>query len=153
MIRAVELLIRGAAVVAGMVVLAANASAANFFEKNIYLTGPRYDAVVPLCEDGWVLGRIQSRFAAKESRYWQSALQIAGFERVREIAFRPWRENAIPRRYCSAVALVTDGKKRPIYFSVIEDGGMIGFSWGVEWCVVGLDRNWAYNPACRAARP
>ena len=24
---------------------------------------------------------------------------------------------------------------------------MIGASWGVEWCVVGLDRNWAYNPA------
>ena len=24
---------------------------------------------------------------------------------------------------------------------------MIGMTWGVEWCVVGLDRNWAYNPA------
>jgi hypothetical protein len=23
----------------------------------------------------------------------------------------------------------------------------------VEWCVVGLDRNWAYNPSCKAARP
>ena len=30
---------------------------------------------------------------------------------------------------------------------------MIGSSWGVEWCVVGLDRNWAYNPACKMARP
>jgi hypothetical protein len=26
-------------------------------------------------------------------------------------------------------------------------------TWGVEWCVVGLDRNWAYNPACKMARP
>ena len=25
--------------------------------------------------------------------------------------------------------------------------------WGVEWCVVGLDRNWAYNPACKMAQP
>ena len=24
---------------------------------------------------------------------------------------------------------------------------MIGASWGVEWCVVGVDRNWANNPA------
>ena len=24
---------------------------------------------------------------------------------------------------------------------------------GVEFCVVGLDRNWAYNPACKAAGP
>ena len=30
---------------------------------------------------------------------------------------------------------------------------MIGMFWGVEWCVVGLDRNWAYNPACKMAKP
>ena len=30
---------------------------------------------------------------------------------------------------------------------------MIGMFWGVEWCVVGLDRNWAYNPACKMAQP
>jgi hypothetical protein len=26
-------------------------------------------------------------------------------------------------------------------------------TWGVEWCVVGLDRNMAYNPNCQMARP
>ena len=30
---------------------------------------------------------------------------------------------------------------------------MIGASWGVEWCVAGIDRNWAYNPTCRLAQP
>ena len=30
---------------------------------------------------------------------------------------------------------------------------MIGARWGVEWCVMGLDRNWAHNPACEMARP
>jgi hypothetical protein len=30
---------------------------------------------------------------------------------------------------------------------------MIGASWGVQWCVIGIDRNWAYNPECRAAAP
>ena len=33
------------------------------------------------------------------------------------------------------------------------DTGMIAASWGVEWCVVGLDRDWAYNPRCKMARP
>jgi hypothetical protein len=31
-----------------------------------------------------------------------------------------------------------------------------GHDWrdlGVEWCVVGLDRNWAYNTAYKMARP
>jgi len=30
---------------------------------------------------------------------------------------------------------------------------MIGQTYGVEWCVVGLDRNWAYSPSCKMARP
>ncbi len=49
--------------------------------------------------------------------------------------------------------MLNDGKPRTVEYSIIEDGGFAGFGPGVEWCVVGLDRNWAYNPACRAARP
>jgi hypothetical protein len=30
---------------------------------------------------------------------------------------------------------------------------MIGSTYGVEWCVVGFDRNMAYSPACKMARP
>jgi len=30
---------------------------------------------------------------------------------------------------------------------------MIGWGWGVEWCVVGLDRNLAYAPSCSVLRP
>ena len=72
---------------------------------------------------------------------------------MREIAFSPWAEGTIPRRFCSALALVSDGRKHAVYYSIGEDTGMIGSSWGVEWCVVGLDRNWAYNPRCKMARP
>ncbi len=129
------------------------APAANFLEKNFWMSGPRYDAVVPLCEEAGPLDVIQSRFAQKEGRFWESELRIVGFEKVHEIAFRPWVADAIPRRFCRAVALVNDGKKRPVYYSINEDTGLIGASWGVEWCVVGLDRNWAFNPACRMARP
>ena len=143
----------GFVLAAALMLSAAQANAANWFEMNYWLSGPRYDAVVPLCEDPAALGKIQSRFADKEGRFWQSNLQLVDFERVHEIAFRPWADGTIPRRFCGAVALVSDGKKRAIYYSIIEDAGMIGMTWGVEWCVVGLDRNWAYNPACRMARP
>ena len=30
---------------------------------------------------------------------------------------------------------------------------MLGIGYGIEWCVVGLDRNWAFNPLCKAAAP
>jgi hypothetical protein len=131
--------------------VAGQAQAANPLEKNFYLSGPRYDGNLPACETA--LGAISSQFADKESTFWNSALQIVGYDHVRETAFRPWQSDNIPRRFCSANAMLNDGKVRTVHFSIIEDGGLASFSDGVEFCVVGLDRNWAFNPACRAARP
>ena len=134
---------------------AAPADAASWLEKNFWLSGPRYDNVVPVCEDPAVLSKIMARFAERERAFWQSALFIVEIDRVRETAYRPWRgaPDAIPRRFCSGLALVSDTRARPIYYWIGEDTGFIGASWGVEWCVVGLDRNWAYNPGCRMAKP
>jgi hypothetical protein len=131
------------------------AQAANLLEMNFWLSGPRYDAVVPACQDPAVLNKIMARFAEKERAFWQSSLFIVDIDRVRETAFRPWRgaPDSIPRRYCSGVAMVSDTRARPVYYSIGEDLGWIGAGWGVEWCVVGLDRNWAYNPSCVQAKP
>ena len=134
-------------------VCAAPASAANWLELNFGLSGPRYDAVVPLCDTPAVIGQISSKFAEKEGVYWTSNLELVGIERIRETAFRPWAANTIPRRYCSAIVQVSDGRRTAVHYSIAEDTGMIGMTWGVEWCVVGLDRNWAFNPACKMARP
>jgi len=140
------------AVVAAMLP-AGPASAASIFELNFWLSGPRYDGVLPSCDSSLALHSISSKFAQKEGRFWNSNLTIQGYEQVREVAFRPWAPNTIPRRFCSAVALVSDGLKHPVHYSIAETTGMVGAAWGVEWCVVGLDRNWAYSPGCRAARP
>ena len=127
------------------------AEAANLFELNFGLFGPSYDGRVANCEAA--LPTITSQFQEKESNYWNSALQITGYDKVHETAFRPWQSDNIPRRYCSAEAMISDGKARTVHYSIIEDGGFAGYGRGVEWCVVGLDRNWAYNPRCRSARP
>ena len=131
----------------------ATGRAAGWLEKNIWLSGPRYDSDVPLCDEHGPLNKIVARFATKEGRFWNSALTIVGFEKIREVAWEPWSSGTIPRRYCTASVLVSDGKRHQINYLIIEDGGMISASYGVEWCVVGLDRDWAYNPNCRAARP
>jgi hypothetical protein len=137
---------------AGVAMLpAGSASAASIFELNFWLSGPRYDGDLPACEAA--LDTITLRFAQKEGRFWNSDLTIQAYEGVREVAFRPWAPNTIPRRFCTAVAHISDGLKHPVHFSIGETTGLIGASWGVEWCVVGLDRNWAYNPACKMARP
>jgi hypothetical protein len=141
----------GAALIA--IACSTSAGAASWSEKNLYLIGPRYDAVLPPCDEPSALATIRRRFATKEGRFWNSNLQIVNFDRIRETALRPWAEGSIPRRYCSGQALISDGRWRAVHYSIIEDGGMIGASWGVQWCVVGIDRNWAYNPACKMAKP
>jgi len=150
----VRSLVLGCAVAAAMAVSPVDqAPAANWLEMNFYLSGPRYEGVLPSCDADAALGKIVSRFNEKENKFWNTDLRILGFDKIRETAFRPWAANTIPRRYCSAVVDVSDGRKAPIHYSIAEDAGMIGMTWGVEWCVVGLDRNWAYNPACKMARP
>jgi hypothetical protein len=129
------------------------ARAAHWWEKNFWLSGPRYDRDLPACDYSAALDRIIRDFRTKEFRFWNSDLRIVGFEDIRETAWLPWAAQSIPRRFCSGTAVINDGLRHPIYYSIAEDTGMIGMDWGVEFCVAGLDRDWAYNPSCRAARP
>ena len=141
----------GTGILFGLLAFGHTAEAANPAELNFGLFGPRYDGRVKECEAA--LGTITSQFQEKESTFWNSSLQITAYGRIHETAFRPWQSDNIPRRYCSADVMLSDGKLRTVHYSIIEDGGFAGAGQGVEWCVTGLDRNWAYNPGCKAARP
>jgi hypothetical protein len=136
------------------VVPALNAArAATWLEKNFWMSGPRYTRDMPACDYPAALDRIFANFHTKEFNFWNSELRIVGVENIREIDTMPWAAQSIPRRYCSGTAVISDGAKHPIYYSIGEDTGIIGMDWGVNFCVAGLDRNWAYNPNCRSARP
>jgi len=134
------------------VVTASELRAANIFEKNFWLSGPRYNRDLPAC-DYPPLNRIIANFHTKEIRFWNSELRIVGIENIKETAMQPWAAQSIPRRFCSGTAVINDGARHPLWYSIAEDTGMIGMSWGVNFCVDGLDRNDAYSPACRAAKP
>jgi hypothetical protein len=127
--------------------------AASWLEKNFWLSGPNYSRDMPACDSAPALDRIIAHFQDKEATFWNSALQIVGIEDIRETAYLPWAAQSIPRRFCSGIALINDGRRQAIYYSIASGTGMIGMDWGVNFCVVGVDRNWAYNPACRAAKP
>jgi hypothetical protein len=129
------------------------ARAANWLEKNFWLSGPNYSRDMPACDYAPALDEIMMNFHTTESRFWNSALQIVGIEDIRQTAYLPWAAQSIPRRFCSGTALINDGQRHAIYYSIASGSGMIGMGWGVNFCVVGLDREWAYNPNCRAAKP
>ncbi|MGL5139369.1 MAG: hypothetical protein ACRC7G_16540 [Beijerinckiaceae bacterium] len=127
-----------------------------------------YDAQLPACDSPAVLGRIEQRFNERETSVWKTNLQIKGFDRVRATGFRPNGLDLIPRRYCSARVAISDGRHRRVDYYVSEDAGIIGWhgslfygwvrfptpaSFGLEWCVQGLDRHRTYAQDCRMARP
>ena len=147
-----------AALFMGSAIVAQPVSAASWLEMNFgsLLRGPSYSGSVPGCE--WGLYKIPRRFAHKEFVFWGSDARIDDFSDLREIAFRPWGEKVIPRRYCEAKALVSSveyGKQvwTKVYYSIGEDTGFAGITWGVTWCVAGMDRNLSYAPDCKQARP
>ena len=116
----------------------------------------RYDYYweqLPGCADPRVLSRIQSRFYERESEFWKSGLAIPGFDQIREIGLRTNGLDYIPRRYCMAQAYLNNGSLHTVSYSVVEDMGIIGWDFGVDWCVAGLDRNYADAPDCKMARP
>jgi hypothetical protein len=110
-------------------------------------------ADMPTCDNSWVLSSISGRFAQTQREFWDPQLSIAGFDRVREIGFRSNGLAYMPRRFCIARAAMSDSKERTVIYNVGSNFGIIGNNWGVEWCVVGLDPNFAYAPACSILRP
>lgn len=125
-------------------------------ERDVVPAESRYwsfSGSLPACGDNWVLGRIQSRFSSRENTYWNTGLNIISFEKVAPVAERPWGADYVPRRFCTGVALMSDGAKRRVDYLLKEDLGIIGATWGINWCVHGLDYNRNYAPDCKMARP
>lgn len=106
---------------------------------------------LPACASSEVLGYVTSWFSSREATYWQTGLQIGGFDHVRERGLRPWGADFVPRRYCTARAYLSDGKVRHVNYFVRESIGPIGNTWEVIWCVIGLDRHRTYAPGCEQA--
>ena len=130
----------------------APAQAANWLEMNFYLSGPNYDGELPPCEAA--LGKIAARFCRKgrpvlELRPANPRLRAGARNRLPALG---GGNHSAPLLHARSPTSATGVKHRVNYW-IGEDTGMIGMTWGVEWCVVGLDRNWAYNPACKMARP
>lgn len=112
-----------------------------------------YSGSLPFCDNPTVLGKLHARFVERERDYWNSGLIIVGWQRVQEIGYRANGVDYIPRRFCKALAYMNDQKVREVSYQVGEGLGPIGIGWDIEWCMTGLDRNYAYGLDCRGARP
>jgi hypothetical protein len=108
---------------------------------------------LPACADAGVLGALSERFASREAGYWNSPLTIVNIEYPRQTAFRTSGIDVVPRRHCTATVTTSDLRRRKVDYTLIDGDGFLGFGWGLEYCVGGLDRSYAYAPYCKMMRP
>jgi hypothetical protein len=112
-----------------------------------------FTGMLPACSDPKVLERVSSQFAGVEDEYWKSDLKILSYDLIREIGYRSDGLDLIPRRYCQARGIFNDGRARSVTYNIADELGFASYGFGIELCVVGLDRQNAYAPACKMARP
>jgi hypothetical protein len=106
------------------------------------------------CDDGAILARIASKFRHQVTYVPNLPdVDIVHFGRIHERRYIPYGEQRpIARRYCGATALLSDGRKRKIWYLIEDRMGFAGIGDGVEFCVSGFDRWRVYNGHCRVLR-
>lgn len=120
-----------------------------------FLTVPAFAAgpngEVARCGDANVLQQIDKRFDRAHLHKHKIAIEtITRVHQHRLVSAKP--RSPIARRYCGAVAHMSDGRRRTLWY-LIEDGmGLAGMGDNVEFCVSGLDRMKAYDGRCRVLR-
>ena len=107
-----------------------------------------------VCAEGWVLGKITSRFRHQVNNVPNLPnVQITDFQRIHEHRYLPAMEDRpIGRRYCGATVVLSDGQDRDIWYLIEEGQGFAGIGNNVEFCVSGFDRWYVYNGRCRVLR-
>ena len=109
-------------------------------------------ADVRACADTRMLARIAKRFAWAERNTWQRGYHIAAIEspRLRYTVFNG--PSMIRHRHCRAVALLSNGAKRTLFYTVSAGMGLASIGNGVDFCLVGVDPWRVHGSACRSLR-
>ncbi len=113
-----------------------------------------YVGDIDKCDDEHILTRIRGVWLTTQAGIWHTPqFAINSFDRIREISVRGNGTEYIPSRYCIARAHLADNSVHTAIYEIEEGQGIIGFGDGIEYCIVGLDRLFAYSPACSSLRP
>jgi hypothetical protein len=105
------------------------------------------------CDAPAVFARIAAEY---RGRHWVSDFTAVDILDARKTIRKYWPHD-MPRLFCEAIITSPLGAERlsfhpsyyPIYYAIIANG--LGYE--LEWCVVGLDREWPYDRRCLLARP
>ncbi|MCF6321964.1 MAG: hypothetical protein L3J32_09380 [Rhizobiaceae bacterium] len=107
---------------------------------------------LPVCTNTGVLEKVVKRYNKADSNLWQKGVRMNAINGAREHTVNPLYESAIDRRYCRAKAYLSNGQHYTVYFLIERGMGLAGTGWGVEYCLRGSDKWYAYGSGCRVLR-
>ncbi len=109
-------------------------------------------ADIRACADARILARIAKRFAWAERNTWRRGYQIATIEgpRLRYTVFKG--PSLIRHRHCRAIALMTNGTRRTLFYTISAGMGLASIDHGVDFCLAGLDPWRVHGTACQSLR-
>jgi hypothetical protein len=108
---------------------------------------------LPDCADPAVLAKIQKKLAYGSPRVLGYHLAIEQFDHIRQKAVKAHGKSFIDRRYCSAKAWLSNGKKSEVVYLIESNQGFASIGWNVESCLPAYDRWRVYDGWCRSIRP
>lgn len=105
------------------------------------------------CGTPAILKTLAKRFHHQSHEVHHDRLRIDIFDDVHEHRNYPAKElRPIARRYCGATAVLSDGRRRTLWYFIETQAGFAGWGDNVEFCVSGFDKWNVYNAHCRIAR-
>jgi hypothetical protein len=119
------------------------------------LSGTYAEEEPGICGQAWVLRSITSRFRHQVTHVPHlPKVAITNFYRIHQHRYLPAYDDEwpIPRLYCGATVVLSDGDSRDIWYLIEGGQGYAGIGDNVEFCVAGFDRWMVYNGRCRVLR-
>ena len=108
---------------------------------------------LPVCDEAKVLAKVTNKFAYYDAHIIGSGLAIADITDIRETKVSIHGPSLIPRRYCHAVATLSNGRHSELVYLIEFQAGFASIHWGVQSCLPGFDPYRVYGAACRSIRP
>ncbi|MFZ1815739.1 MAG: hypothetical protein WBO55_08595 [Rhizobiaceae bacterium] len=118
----------------------------------VAVSGAKAYETFPDCGAGSVKARIIDKFNWADRHTWYQGLTLDRIEREYERRVELFGPYPIERRYCRAVAWLSDGHRRTVHYRIERGMGLAGTGYKVEFCVQGHDRWYVYGGNCRTVR-
>ena len=100
-----------------------------------------------------MVSRIAEKFAYADQRIMQTGLVIANIDGIHERDLRAGGPGFVDRRYCGAVATLSNGGTSEVVYLIESGQGFASHGWNVESCLPAFDPWHVYGSWCRSLRP